>query len=147
MNKIAISAIQAAIAGQQLFSQDEALEAVSSITAHLFASRDVIHHLHFTTKNGEKHRGYDEYYSGIIPLADKLQESVMGRYSCAIGIDFSALANAIAFFSGMKDLEVLRAVQVLLDEMRSGFPSEIGNVIDEINELINGVCYKLENLQ
>ena len=47
---------------------------------HLFLARDVTHSAHLNTRSYAKHVALNEFYDGIIDLADKFAEAYQGRH-------------------------------------------------------------------
>jgi len=46
----------------------------------LFLARDVAHSAHLNTRSYAKHVALNEFYDGIIDLADKFAEAYQGKY-------------------------------------------------------------------
>ena len=46
----------------------------------LFLARDVAHSVHLNTRSFSKHNALNEFYDGVIDLADKFAEAYQGRH-------------------------------------------------------------------
>lgn len=114
----------------------------------LFLARDLAHKAHLRAK-GEgslaRHLALNEFYEGIVPLADKFAEQYQGRY--AELLDVPLLDNE---YEG--DIEpVLREMMNYIDECRDDMVprkmSSLHNVIDEIVGRFESTLYKLKFLK
>ena len=54
---------------------------------HLFLARDVTHSAHLNTRSYAKHVALNEFYDGIIDLADKFAEAYQGRHGLIQGAE------------------------------------------------------------
>lgn len=114
----------------------------------LFLARDLAHKAHLRAK-GEgsyaRHVALNEFYEGIVKLADKFAEQYQGRY--AELLDVPLLDNE---YEG--DIEpVLREMMNYIDECRDEMVprkySSLHNVIDEIVGQYESTLYKLKFLR
>ena len=110
----------------------------------LFLARDVAHSAHLNTRSYAKHIALNEFYDGVIDLADKFAEAYQGKYGL-IGpislISAKKTNNVVEFLEGQVDD---------LDEMRYKVVDKdcnpIQNIIDEIFGLYYSTLYKLKFL-
>jgi len=106
----------------------------SSTNAHL---------LHLSTGSYAIHKTLRHYYKDIIKLTDQFAECYMGRYGqlniADYGGDYHVATDAIDY---------LEKVNEFTNQSRSLLPgdSELQNLIDEIQDLINNTLYKLKYL-
>jgi hypothetical protein len=114
----------------------------------LFLARDLAHKAHLRAK-GEgsyaRHVALNEFYEGIVELADKFAEQYQGRYGELL--DVPLLDNE---YEG--DIEpVLREMMNYIDECRDEMVprkmSSLHNVIDEIVGRYESTLYKLKFLK
>jgi hypothetical protein len=110
----------------------------------LFLARDVTHSAHLNTRSYAKHVALNEFYDGIIDLADKFAEAYQGKYG---------LIGPISLMSAKKTSNVLEFLEGQVDdlmEMRYKVVDKectpLQNIIDEIFGLYYTTIYKLKFL-
>ena len=110
----------------------------------LFLARDVTHSAHLNTRSFAKHSALNEFYEGVIPLADKLAEAYQGKYG---------LIGPITLMSAKKTNNVVAFLEDQVDdlmEMRYKAVDKectpLQNIIDEIFALYYTTLYKLKFL-
>ena len=110
----------------------------------LFLARDVTHSAHLNTRSYAKHVALNEFYDGIIDLADKFAETYQGKYG---------LIGPISLMSAKKTNNVVEFLEGQLDdlmEMRYKVVEKdctpLHNIIDEIFALYYTTLYKLKFL-
>lgn len=109
----------------------------------LFASRDYAHKAHLNTKSYAQHMALNDFYDGIVDLADKFAEAWMGRNLQIIG-DIPVLKTQ----SG-EPLSVLKRHLDVIEDTRDFVSKEdtaLNNIIDEIVALYLSTLYKLKFL-
>ena len=109
----------------------------------LFASRDYAHKAHLKTDSYAQHKALNEFYDGIVELADDLAETWMGRNLQLIG--------EIPSINPPKG-EPLAVIKRLLDVVQEtrDFVAEdsvLSNIVDEIEQLYSSTLYKLRFLK
>ena len=75
----------------------------------LFLARDVTHSAHLNTRSYAKHVALNEFYDGIIDLADKFAEAYQGKYGLIGPISLMSAKktnNVVEFLEGQ--VETLR---------------------------------------
>jgi hypothetical protein len=114
---------------------------IAQLIATLFEARNRTHILHLQTTSYAQHKALNEYYDGIIDLADSLAECYQGRYG--IITDYPSITLPT------EAIELLTYVRSWIDSNRLEISdkSEIQNIIDEIQDLHNSVIYKLKFLK
>jgi hypothetical protein len=117
---------------------------IGELMGLLFLSRDVAHRVHLSTRSFAKHKALNEFYEGIIPLADSLAEAYQGRYG---------LIGNIPLMSSKNAANIVDFIQAQLDEIEAGRyqvckkeETALQNLIDEIVELYLSTIYKLKYL-
>jgi hypothetical protein len=110
----------------------------------LFLGRDVAHSVHLNTRSYAKHVALQEFYEGIIDLADSFAEAYQGKYG---------LIGPIALQSVKKTNNIIEFLQNQLDEIESERYkvvekecTSLHNIIDEIVGLYMSTLYKLRFL-
>lgn len=111
---------------------------------HLFFARDVAHSVHLSTRSYAKHKALNEFYDGIIDLADKFAEAYQGRHGI-IGpvkrIMSKEPGSIIPFFeTSLAEIEDMRY------KVCDKSDSTLQNIIDEIVGLYLSTLYKLKFL-
>lgn len=119
----------------------------SEFIAVLFLARDIAHREHLRVSgpgSHAKHVALNEFYDGIVDLADSLTEAYQGRHGILKAIPL--LENE---FSG----PIVSSIQKQLDWIESNRAQAIGkddsalqNIVDEIVALYLKTQYKLKNL-
>ena len=110
----------------------------------LFLARDATHSTHLNTRSFAKHKALQEFYEGVIPLADDFAEAYQVR---------KGLIGAIALQAAKKTANVTEFLQDQLDEIEkcryeiiSDDDTALQNIIDEVVGLYLSVLYKLKFL-
>jgi len=110
----------------------------------LFLARDVAHSAHLNTRSYAKHVALNEFYDGIIDLADKFAEAYQGKYGLIGPISLMSAKktnNVVEFLEGqVEDLMDMRYKVVDKD------CTPLQNIIDEIFGLYYSTLYKLKFL-
>ena len=109
----------------------------------LFASRDYAHKAHLNTDSFAEHMALNEFYDGIVDLADNLAEAWMGRNLQKVG--------EIPTINPPKG-DALTVMKRLLDVVQDtrDFCSDdtvLSNICDEIEQLYSSTIYKLKFLK
>lgn len=119
----------------------------NEIIAILFLSRDIAHREHLKTTSYAAHVALQEFYEGIIPLADQLAETYQGRYG--------AIKN-IPYLKPEGEDNVADELELQLEEIESLRQEVFGkgwkdtalqNIVDEIVSLYLQTLYKLRRFK
>lgn len=110
----------------------------------LFLARDVAHSVHLNTRSFAKHSALNDFYDGIIDLADKFSEAYQGRHG---------LIGPIALHSARKTSNIVEFLEDSLKEIETEryevcdkSDTALQNIIDEIVGLYLSTLYKLKFL-
>ena len=110
----------------------------------LFLARDVAHSVHLNTRSFAKHSALNEFYDGIVDLADKFAEAYQGRHG---------LIGPISLMSAKKTTNIVEFLEdSLADIEKARFDvaektdTPLQNIIDEIVGLYLSTLYKLKFL-
>ena len=110
----------------------------------LFLARDVAHSVHLNTRSFSKHSALNEFYDGIVDLADKFAEAYQGRHGLIGPITLMSAkktGNIIEFLEdSLKDVEAMRY------KVCDKSDTALQNIIDEIVGLYLASLYKLKFL-
>ncbi len=110
----------------------------------LFLARDVAHSVHLNTRSFSKHSALNEFYDGIVDLADKFAEAYQGRHGLIGPITLMSAkktGNIIEFLEdSLKDVEDMRY------KVCDKSDTALQNIIDEIVGQYLSSLYKLKFL-
>ena len=100
------------------------------------------HVLHLQTRSYAQHMALDAFYSELPGLADAVIEAYQGKYGLVMDYPdgYSVpTGEPLQFLSDLSDYVMLQRANV-------GSDSELQNLIDEIQQLIDSTIYKLRFL-
>lgn len=116
----------------------------ADFVGHLFLARDVAHSVHLNTRSYAKHKALQEFYEGVVGLADDFAEAYQGRHG---------LIGPVSLQSAKKNGNIVEFLQDSLDEIEANRfkvcdekDTAIQNIIDEIVGLYLSSLYKLRFL-
>jgi len=109
----------------------------------LFASRDYAHKAHLNSDSFSQHMALNDFYDGIIELADDLAESWMGRNLQQVG-DIPTINPPKG-----EPLAVMKRLLDVVKDTRDFVEGDtmLSNIVDEIEQLFTSVIYKLKFLK
>jgi len=110
----------------------------------LFLARDVAHSAHLNTRSYAKHIALNEFYDGVIDLADKFAEAYQGKYGLIGPISLMSAKktnNVVEFLEGQVDDLMEMRYKVVDKEC-----TPLQNIIDEILGLYYSTLYRLKFL-
>lgn len=119
----------------------------SELIAILFLSRDIAHREHLKTTSYAAHIALQEFYEGVIPLADQLAETYQGRYSSLKTIPYLKPEGAETV---VDELEFqLEEIESLRQEAfgKGWKDTALQNIVDEIVALFLQTLYKLRRFK
>lgn len=110
----------------------------------LFVARDVAHSVHLSTKSYAQHVALNQFYDGIIPLADGFAEAYQGRHGLIgpISLNVPKQSSGIVNFLE-KQLSLIEKERFSVCEKTD---TPLQNLIDGICELYLSTLYKLRTL-
>lgn len=118
-----------------------AVNAAGELVGMLFGARNIAHTIHLKTTSFAEHKTLEEFYSGIVPLADAFAQQYQGRYN--IRLEIPVVPNK---YKGTIS-EVLRAQMEWIEGNRSSIAprteTSLHNVVDEIVGLYQNILYQL----
>ena len=107
----------------------------------LFHARTAAHVLHLGTKSYAEHKALNEFYDAIVDLADSIAEAYQGIYGL---LEFPKES----YKQPAEAVQFLASLRTWVGGNRAGVcdDSEIQNMIDEVQGLIDSTLYKLRFL-
>lgn len=101
------------------------------------------HILHLQSQKYSEHIALGEFYNGLSDLVDQLVESMQGKFQQILTYPQEYIAPSA---TGLQEVQEL---STFFQQMRGALPqdTEIQNVCDEIQTLMNSTIYKLTFLQ
>ncbi|NBR18588.1 MAG: hypothetical protein EBT81_12225 [Gammaproteobacteria bacterium] len=116
----------------------------ADFVGHLFLARDVSHSVHLNTRSFAKHKALQEFYEGIVGLADDFAEAYQGRHG---------LIGPITLQTAKKNGNIIEFIQDSLADVEANRykvceekDTAIQNIIDEIVGLYLKTLYMLKFL-
>ena len=107
----------------------------------MFHARTTAHVQHLLTRSYAQHKALNEFYDGIVDLADTFAEAYQGRYGLIEGLDGPYRFEA--------DPQVaVRVLRGWIDKNRGEVTDdrELQNIVDEVLQLCDSTLYKLKFL-
>jgi hypothetical protein len=117
---------------------------VASFLSEVFNSREQAHILHLQTKSFAAHKALNNYYDGIVPLADKYAEGYQGKYGIVKGYK-----PPKKFVQGDKEiLPYFKNLEKKVTSMKDKLPKDLDleNSYADILDLIHSTLYLLTEL-
>lgn len=116
----------------------------TKVVSILFNARTNAHIMHLQTKSYAQHIALNEYYSGVLDLADKFAESAQGTQGILQGYILGDVVNT-------QPSAFIKSVMMELLKCRAYFDSKteghLIQLIDDMVELHTSTVYKLDNLK
>lgn len=113
---------------------------VPQLVSELFESRTVAHKAHLITNSYAFHKATNDYYDGIVGLADDIAEEFQGIKGIQTYMDPKLKnANFVEYLTSLYDLCTATQDSCEL--------SNVVNSIDEVKSLISSTLYKIKNLK
>ena len=117
---------------------------VAEFVGYFFLARDVAHSVHLNTRSYAKHKALQEFYEGIVDLADGFAEAYQGR---------NGLIGPISLPGAKKTTNIVEFLKSQLDDIEEcryevvdQKDTALQNLIDGIVELYLSTLYKLRFL-
>ena len=128
------------------------MDAIAKLIITLFHAGTAAHVLHLQATGAgsyARHKALDDFYHGVIDKADAIAESWQGRNREIITGYPDGYVNPPQDGSQEAVLTFLLALSEFVDATRAEVDqrSEIQNLIDEVQDLINDTVYFIERLQ
>jgi len=123
--------------------KDEASDKYGEFVVRCFQARTEAHVAHLMTRSYAEHKALNDFYDGIVGLADSYAEAAQGREGIltypVLGLRVGERSNPISIPSELRSW---------IDKNRGslGEESELQNLVDEIIALCDSTVYKLRFL-
>lgn len=119
------------------------LACCGELVARCFQARTDAHFAHLSTHSYAAHKALEEFYNGIVDLADTFAEATQGRHGALL-----KYPAAVSRSSASKPDAIVHSLRDWIDANRKDCTedSELQNMIDEIVGFCDGIIYKLEFL-
>jgi hypothetical protein len=116
-------------------------KSVKGLVQKLFEARQVIHTCHLKSKSFSEHKALDDFYSGILDLADEFVETYQGQYGILSDYEIQTqpVSNPLEYLEDCVKMFVLGR-----DSIKD---SHLQNIMDEIVAMTYRTIYKLKNLK
>lgn len=107
----------------------------------LFMSRDYAHMAHLKTPSYAKHMALNEFYTGVVDLADSLAEGAQGKFGL-LDIELMSMKGDV-----MDPIAALESHVTMIDNMQKKCEVPfLDNILQEIQALYYTTLYKLKEL-
>lgn len=117
----------------------------NELIAILFLSRDIAHREHLKTTSYAVHVALQEFYEGIIPLADQLAETYQGHYGMLKAVPYLKPEGAESI---VDELEFqLDEIESMRQDVFKKTDTALQNIVDEIVALFLQTLYKLQRFK
>lgn len=108
----------------------------------LFNARTAAHVMHLVTRSYAAHKALNEFYDGIVDVADRFAEAWQGANGL---LPFPATAAPTALDG--EPLAMLAALRRDVVACRAGYAPHLQQILDDGIELIDSTAYKLRFLK
>lgn len=117
-------------------------KSVAQFVVVLFHAGTNTHLMHLQTKSYAQHKALQEFYEGIVDLADKYAEAYQGCYGIIENYpqNYHGAVNPITYLEKIKDYVVINE-KILPKE------PNLQNTYADILDLLDTTIYKLRNLK
>lgn len=117
-------------------------KSVAQFVVVLFHAGTNTHLMHLQTKSYAQHKALQEFYEGIVDLADKYAEAYQGCYGIIENYpqNYHGAVNPISYLEKIKDYVVINE-KILPKE------PNLQNTYADILDLLDTTIYKLRNLK
>jgi hypothetical protein len=116
----------------------------SEFVGLFFLARDVTHSVHLNTRSYAKHKALQEFYEGIVGLADGFAEAYQGRHGLIGPVSLQSAKKTTNVVEFLQDQ--LETIEGMRYEVCEKSDTPLQNLIDGIVELYLSTLYKLRFL-
>lgn len=114
---------------------------VAKAVGIMFMSRDYTHLAHLKTPSYAKHIALNEFYDGIVDLADALAEGAQGKFGL-LDIEVAPMKGDV-----MDPIAALESHVTMIDNLQKKCEvSFLDNILQEVQALYYSTLYKLKQL-
>jgi hypothetical protein len=109
----------------------------------LFEIRDQVHYIHLQTTSFAEHKALNEFYDGILDLADSFIETYQGKYGRVKGKLTTSIESDMEGMDYIKLIRPLFAKDGLIRKSFSPDETHLTNIVDEMLALVDKTIYLL----
>jgi hypothetical protein len=117
------------------------VNAAGELVGMLFGARNLAHTIHLKTSSFAEHKTLEEFYSGIVPLADDFAQQYQGRYD--IRLDIPVVPNKYKGTIAQVLRQQMEWIEANRQQIAPRTETAIHNTIDEIVGLYQNILYQL----
>lgn len=119
---------------------------MATLVLRLFDARTVIHLMHLSTRSYASHKALNDFYDGILDLADGLAEAFQGQYG--IITKYPVREGSWPDLTKPSDFlgELEQFISGIRDQVCDTSATHLQNIIDEVVALVQSTQYKLKFL-
>lgn len=118
-----------------------AVNAAGELVGMLFGARNLAHTIHLKTSSFAEHKTLEEFYSGIVPLADNFAQQFQGRYD--IRLDIPVVPNKYKGTIAQVLRQQMDWIEGNRQQIAPRTETALHNTIDEIVGLYQNILYQL----
>ena len=118
-----------------------ATNAAGELVGMLFGARNLAHTIHLKTSSFAEHKTLEEFYSGIVPLADNFAQQFQGRYD--IRLDIPVVPNKYKGTIAQVLRQQMDWIEGNRQQIAPRTETALHNTIDEIVGLYQNILYQL----
>lgn len=118
-----------------------AVNAAGELVGMLFGARNLAHTIHLKTSSFAEHKTLEEFYSGIVPLADNFAQQFQGRYD--IRLDIPVVPNKYKGTIAQVLRQQMEWIEGNRQQIAPRTETALHNTIDEIVGLYQNILYQL----
>ena len=116
---------------------------IGKLIISCFHARTAAHVMHLQTRSYAEHKALNEFYDGIVDLADSFAEAYQGEYGIIKDLhgDYAPADSALTLLDDLRECVDECEKELHKDD------SHLRNILDEIRSLIASTQYKLRFLK
>jgi hypothetical protein len=120
------------------------LKVAAEAVMRCFHARTAAHVLHLKTGSYAEHAALQEFYEGVIDLADRLAEAVQGEY-----LEILPLSGVAGYQTPTSSLALVTGLTKWIESNREQIcdSPQCQAIVDDILELCHGTAYKIKFLK
>jgi hypothetical protein len=111
-----------------------------NIITELFRIRDIAHVIHLDTTSYAEHKALNSFYDEWLGLSDQFIESYQGKYT-RIKVDVSEIIRLNINNSSALLAQASTTINLIRSRVKDD--SELNNILDEMQDLVNTTKYLL----
>jgi hypothetical protein len=121
----------------------ESVDKGRMVLQKLFEIRDQVHYIHLQTTSFAEHKALNEFYDGILDLADSFIETYQGKYGRVKGKLTPSIETDMQGMDYIKSIRPIFASDGLVRKSFSPDDTHLANITDEMLALVDHTLYLL----